>query len=78
MVNPTESPPAGATVVVDPGLRPSGSTFTVLASTAEAAGLPTGHPVGSQVPVQRRVDGTAYAAIRDLGVSEALVLVNRR
>ena len=41
------------------------------------SGRPGVHPVGSQLPVRRAVSGAAYLEIRDLGPSEALVLVNR-
>ena len=77
VVNPNGVASRGADVVVDAGLNPAGSSLTVVASTAEAAGLPGGHRVGDQVPVQRRADGTAYLAMRDVGVSETLVLTNR-
>ena len=77
MVNPNGVAARGADVVVDAGLNPAGSSLTVIASSAEAAGLPGGHRVGDQVPVQRRADGTAYVALRDLGASETLVLTNR-
>ena len=33
-----------------------------------------GPDVGDRVPVQRRPDGTAYVAVRDLGASEVVVL----
>jgi glycosidase len=67
----------GANVIVDASLNPSGSTMTVVANTAEVAGAPTSHPAGSSLPVQRAADGTAFVEIRDVGASEALVLVNR-
>jgi glycosidase len=77
VVNPNGQASRGADVVVDAGLNPAGSSLTVIASSADAAGLPGGHQVGDQVPVQRRADGTAYVALRNLGPSEALVLTNR-
>ena len=64
-------------MVVDATLNPAGSVLKVIASSADAAGQPGSHLAGSQVPVQRRADGTAYVALRDVGVSETLVLTNR-
>jgi glycosidase len=67
----------GGDVVVDGRLNGNPSTLEVVASTAEAAGLPGAHPVGEQLPVRRRPDGTAFVEIRNLGPSEVLVLVNQ-
>ena len=77
VVNPNGVQSRGADVVVDATLNPPGSVLTVIANSAETAGAPGSHPVGSQLPVQRRADGTAYAALRDVGVSETVVLTNR-
>jgi hypothetical protein len=50
----------------------------VIMNTAEAAGgVGATHLVGSQVPVRRSGVRCAYVEIRDVGPSEALVLVNR-
>jgi glycosidase len=77
VVNPNAVQARGADVVVDATLNPPGSALTVIVSSAEAAGQPGSHVAGSQVLVQRRADGTAYAALRDVGPSETLVLTNR-
>jgi len=69
----------GANILVDSALNPPGSEMMVIANTAQAErrGDYTGtHPVGSLVPVLRSPDGIAYMEIRDVGASEALVLVN--
>lgn len=68
----------GADVLVDPTLNPPGSSMTVVASTAQAGGVaPPGFPpVGSNLPVQRKPDGTAFVEIRNLAASEVLILVN--
>jgi glycosidase len=70
----------GGDVIVDAGLNPPGSVFTVVANTRETANhSPVGvtHAIGSTVPVLRREDGTAFVPIREVRLSEALVLVNR-
>jgi hypothetical protein len=77
VVNPNGVASRGADVVVDATLNPPGSALTVIVNSAEAAGHPGSHLTGSQVQVQRRADGTAYVALRDLGASESLVLTNR-
>lgn len=78
VVNPNGSDARGAAVLVDAQLNPPGSAFTVIMNTAEAAGgVGATHLVGSQVPVRRAASGAAYLEIRDVGPSEALVLVNR-
>ena len=65
-------------MLVDAQLNPSGSAFTVIMNTAKVAGgVGVTHPVGSQLPVRRAASGAAYVEIRDVGPSEALVLVNR-
>ena len=77
-VNPNGLASRGADVLVDAQLNPPGSEFTVIMNSAEAAGaVGATHPVGSQVPVRRAASGAAYVEIRDMGASEALVLVNR-
>jgi hypothetical protein len=54
------------------------SAFTVIMNSAEAGGGAAGdHPVGSQAPVHRTPSGAAYMEIRNVGSSEALVLINR-
>jgi hypothetical protein len=75
VVNPNGREARGADVVVDAGLNAQDTTFTVVCSTAEAAGLP-GHRAGDSLAVRRRADGTAFVEIRDLGPAEALVLTN--
>jgi hypothetical protein len=77
-VNPNGLASRGADVLVDAQLNPPGSEFTVIMNSAEAAGaVGATHPVSSQVPVRRAASGAAYVEIRDMGASEALVLVNR-
>jgi glycosidase len=68
----------GADVIVDASLNPPGSVMTVLLNTANVGGLPAGgvHTAGSELPVLRRADGTAYVEIRDVPPSEVLVLSN--
>jgi hypothetical protein len=47
-------------------------------NSAEAGGGAAGdHPVGSQAPVRRAPAGAASVEIRNVGPSEALVLINR-
>jgi hypothetical protein len=78
VVNPNGSDDRGADVLVDAQLNPPGSAFTVIMNTAEAAGgVGATHLIGSQVPVRRTASGATYLEIRDVGPSEALVLVNR-
>ena len=77
VLNPNGVAARGADVIVDAGLNPSGSSLTVLLNTARAAGQSSGPAVGDRLPVQRRPDGTAYVAVRDLGPSEVLVVTNR-
>jgi glycosidase len=69
----------GADVLVDAGLNPPGSSMTVVANTAEAAGAGRAagsHRVRSTLPVKRTPDGIAYVEIRDVAPSEVIVLIN--
>lgn len=78
----------GADVIVDATLNtprdPSpqgqpGPELTVIANSAQAiaGGSYTGsHPVGSQLEVKRRADGTAFVEIRDVPPAEVLILIN--
>ena len=59
-----------------PTLNLPGSSLTVVLNTAEFAGTPSSHPVGSTLPVKRAADGTAFVEVRGLDASECLVLVN--
>jgi glycosidase len=78
IVNPNGEAVRGADVLVDAQLNPAGSVLTVVMNSAQASGAVVGtHPVGSQLPVRRAGSGAAYVEIRNLGPSEALVLVNR-
>jgi hypothetical protein len=78
IVNPNGLAARGADVLVDAQLNPPGSALTVIMNSARAGGAAAGdHPVGSQLPVQQAASGAAYVEIRDVGPSEALVLVNR-
>ncbi len=61
-----------------------GAALVVVANTAQAAheasqpGTPYSgtHPIGERVPLQSR-DGASYVAVRDVGPSEVLLLINR-
>ena len=65
-------------MLVDANLNLPGLAFTVIMNSAEAGGaVGTTHPIGSQLPVRRTGSGIAYVEIRDVGPSEALVLLNR-
>lgn len=78
IINPNGLEARGADVLVGAELNPPDSTFTVIMNSAEAAGGPAGdHSVGNQIPVRRTPSGTAYVEIRNVGPSEALVLINR-
>ncbi|MEI6234501.1 MAG: hypothetical protein WCT04_15720 [Planctomycetota bacterium] len=69
VTNSHDQHPRGADVLVDSTLNPPGTFLTVIHSAASYA-------VGTQVPVQRRHDGTAFVAIRDVEPSATLVLSN--
>ena len=61
----------GGDVVVDARLNAAGTAFEVVASSEEAGtGATPSHHVGDRVPVRRRLDGTAFVEIRDVGPSE--------
>jgi glycosidase len=77
LVNTHGSDVRGADVVVDASLNTGSGQFSVVVNTAEIAGAPVPHPTGSLLSVQRKPDGTAYLAIRDVPPSEVLVLDNR-
>jgi hypothetical protein len=78
VVNPNGLATRSADVLVDAQLNAPGSSLTVIMNSAQAGGGAAGdHPVGSQLPARRAVSGAAYVEIRDVGPSEALVLVNR-
>lgn len=52
----------------------------VIGNSAQAFDGPTyagSHPVGSDLPVRRRADGSAYVELRGVGPSEVLVLTGR-
>ena len=73
----------GARIMVDAGLNPEGSKFTIRANTEEAAAKASGqsynkqqYAVGKSLPVQRAGDGTAYIEILDLPPAEVIVLEN--
>ena len=69
----------GADIIVDAWLNPTGSAFTVLLNTAQAANpedYQGGHPVGELCPV-RRQEGRAYVELRNVGPAEVIVLTNR-
>jgi hypothetical protein len=69
----------GGDVLVDAQLNlGAGATFEVAANTEQAgtSGFAGSHRVGQRLPVKFR-SGAAFVEIRDVGPSEALVLVNR-
>ncbi|AGA33332.1 Glycosidase [Thioalkalivibrio nitratireducens DSM 14787] len=78
VANPHGTDRRGADVIVDASLNPPGAAMTVLLNTAEVADPQAGaaHPAGSELPVRRRGDGTAFVEIRNLPPSEVLVLSN--
>jgi glycosidase len=70
----------GGDVIVDASLNPGGASFSVVANTAQtiqgnAAGI--AHPIGSQWPVLRRPDGSAFLQLRGLPPSAVVLLTNR-
>jgi len=70
----------GGDVVVDADLNPDGSALTVVANSMEGgSGTSVGiaHPVGSQLPIKRRADGTAFVEVRNIALSGVIVAVNR-
>jgi hypothetical protein len=76
MINPHGTQARGGDVVVDADLNQPGMAFTVIANSMEAgtsAGI--AHPVGSQLPIKRRSDGTAFVEIRNLAPSAVIVAV---
>ncbi len=78
ILNPNGLAARGADVLVDAQLNPPNSVFTVIMNSAEASGgAASDHPVGSQAPVGHTPSGAAYVEIRNVGPSEALVLINR-
>jgi hypothetical protein len=77
IVNTHGTEARGADVLVDASLNPGSGQFRVVLNTAEIAGAPVTHPTSSLLTVERKPDGTAYVAIRDVPPSEVLVLDNR-
>jgi glycosidase len=68
----------GGDVVIDARLNHTGASFAVVVNSEEAgAGATPSHRTGDRLPVRRRLDGTAFVEIRDVGPSEVVVLVNR-
>ncbi|TKB60051.1 MAG: alpha-amylase [Nitrospira sp.] len=69
----------GGDVMADADLNQPDMAFTVVANSMEAgAGTTAGiaHPVGSQLSIKRRSDGTAFVEIRNLAPSAVIVAVN--
>ena len=78
VVNANGDAARGGDVVVSAELWPSGSEFTVVANTAEAAqGSAYGgtHAAGSTVVVHADATGPAYIRVRDVGPAEVVVFV---
>ncbi len=67
----------GGDVVVDADLNQPDMALTVIANSMEAE-TPTGiaHPIGSQLPIKRRPDGTAFVEIRNVAPSTVIVAIN--
>jgi hypothetical protein len=69
--------PRGADVLVDCTLNPIGGVMTVIHVTdANAGAAESDYAIGMQLPVQRRADGTAFVAVRDISPAATLVLSN--
>jgi glycosidase len=79
IVNPNGAAVRGGDVVVAAELWAPGTTFTVIANSAQVAAGPSyggTHPMGSKVAVQRLDEtGPAYLEIRDVQAAEVLVLL---
>lgn len=70
----------GGKVLVDANLNPPGSEMQVLLNTAQAGdpeGYGGGYSVGVFVPVRRTGQGIAYIEMRDLAISEVVVVTNK-
>lgn len=79
MINPHGTQARGGDAVVDADLNQPGMALTVIANSMEAGGGTSAgiaHPVGSQLPIKRRSDGTAFVEIRNLAPSAVIVAVN--
>jgi hypothetical protein len=81
IVNANAGAKRGGDVVVDRAVSPPGSTFEVIANTAQAAagpGYQGTHALGSTLQVQFQPEGggegTAYLQIREVSPCEVLVL----
>jgi hypothetical protein len=69
--------PRGADVLVDCTLNPVGSVMTIIHVTEpKADATESVYTIGAQLPVQRREDGTAFVAVRDIRPAATLVLSN--
>ena len=70
----------GGDVVVDADLNHPDMAFTVVVNSMEAgSGTSSGiaHPVGSQLPIKHRLDGTAFVEIRNMAPSGVIVATNQ-
>ncbi|MCU0526728.1 MAG: alpha-amylase family glycosyl hydrolase [Elainella sp. Prado103] len=80
LVNPHGEFDRGGDVVVSAELSPVGTTFVVVANTAQSASdtFQGSHPIGSSVPVKRSsLNEPAFIEIRKLPPAEVLVLVRQ-
>lgn len=70
--------PRGADVLIDSELNPPGSWMTVLFVSLENPDTltPGAHELNARIEVQRRWDGTAFVAIREVPPGAMLVLSN--
>ena len=70
--------PRGADVLIDSELNPAGSALSVLYVSSESRETltPSPYEVNARVEVQRRWDGTAFVAIREVPPGAMLVLSN--
>lgn len=79
MINAHGTQTRGGDVVVDADLNQPGLALTVIANSVES-GIGTStevsHPIGSQLPIKRRPDGTAFVEIRKMAPSAVIVAVN--
>jgi glycosidase len=81
VVNPNGGLAQGADVVVSSEVSGPGTTFVVLANTAETAvgsqAFQGAHPVGSTLQAQGAPGQESFLTIGDLGAAEVLVLVKQ-
>ena len=78
VVNTSANTTLGADVLVDSSLNPNGAAMRVLVNTAQAGGVAApSQPDGTDAPVRRHPNGTAFIRIDALRPGEVLVFTNR-